>query len=1227
MNTSKIIEQRKIVPIAAMISAGKSNLLNVLFNINFLQCGTGIATRFVNILRYNPNIDSPRFYHLKIQKNDKNDEEYVFLKDTKYEIKIGETEIKKENKRINEELKNKKNAFKYEDIFYITEVKDVEFIKDKIYLKNHDFCDIPGLSECQEDQKNQGKSNENTKGTNNNNDLDSKIKMGEKMFGIKVYHPKRAIYNYNKRNLEDEEKKIEIDEKKKTISKKKKNKGMEEKEDSVYYETELEKNTYISEIFRILKSKIDGAIILLSYENYKLHENYSIITKLYKVLKKDITNCLVILNKIDLSSNPKRDIDECKALFMKKFPNCKTFNLNLNTFIPLSTYQLQNELLMKKSYEHLLRYHFYNYLKIIRAQKDLGNSYEKTFIDHLRNILGKIRGINKEEIENKIKELNNNSEDITIINKTITKFIEEMNNQYTVDGIKLGIEKEEIDENEEDDFDLDPTNDNNDINSIKALDIMKIFYIYQKESKYLPPFSEETIKLFNYFKMTYIKKIIPKFDSVKLNHKTEINKGIIKALKEFSKKIKDFKIDNTKIKDLVNEIQKTIEYLKTYNVIFIPFLGALKSGKTTIINGIIGKNILPTDINTKKGIIIRYSKNEEITLRKAFFKSEKFLDKNKYFFQAGHVICKGEEQVKETLKGINYFINENDEDSFYYLRTKIKLFDEIGLNDSLKEMIYLIDFPGYGTTNSIFEKQIYKQVLSICNTFIFVLKNSVIKDNNTKKTINLIFSESKDQKKELASKFLRSSLFVLNNEISQTTNSNDLDNAKNEIKSILNINNSKNINLCFFNAKYYLNYCFNSDYYSNVGNLIDIEYKNYYTNKTKLYTNPDSIKLTMNSSFCDFFYTEMYYKLKDFSNYKNKQTLKEQTINESIKEEIDKKFEKIKETEDLHDLSKYENNIKKLLSFCVQNISELKTLKESNIKQFQGKFSLQINNYNRIMQTELKIKVAHIIELLDLFFKSDYEQKKKDSNEIKNFNSNTETVLNELNKLIENNKSKIDEFINNYRENIKNTLEKKKEIIEEQLKKKNYSIILEEINKEMISNLENFNNKIKDYLDKNEEESYKYFKQAKEYIEGFAKEKSSYLKLEKKLKQYISNNIGDIEKDLEKEIFEEIKNSCESSKNILFKKGFKDWFYSLFSSKYYLEKIIDMMIETFLAKINSIFEMLLENTNVYINDLRKKIIHCILFVTLEFDDEQLKLWNELKMAYKETREKIIVNIY
>ena len=62
------IETRKIVPVAAMISAGKSKLLNVLYNMNFLQCTAGIGTKFVNLIRYNPRIEEPIFYHLKIEK-------------------------------------------------------------------------------------------------------------------------------------------------------------------------------------------------------------------------------------------------------------------------------------------------------------------------------------------------------------------------------------------------------------------------------------------------------------------------------------------------------------------------------------------------------------------------------------------------------------------------------------------------------------------------------------------------------------------------------------------------------------------------------------------------------------------------------------------------------------------------------------------------------------------------------------------------------------------------------------------------------------------------------------------------------------------------------------------------------------------------------------------------------------------------------------------------------
>ena len=124
------IEERKIIPIAAMISAGKSKILNVLFNIDFLECKAGIGTKFVNILRYNPEIKKPIFYHLKaVKENGK----YVFYKDPNSEVKEGEEEILEENKKLNNIFADSP-VIKYEDIFYMTEVNEVQFIKDKKFL-------------------------------------------------------------------------------------------------------------------------------------------------------------------------------------------------------------------------------------------------------------------------------------------------------------------------------------------------------------------------------------------------------------------------------------------------------------------------------------------------------------------------------------------------------------------------------------------------------------------------------------------------------------------------------------------------------------------------------------------------------------------------------------------------------------------------------------------------------------------------------------------------------------------------------------------------------------------------------------------------------------------------------------------------------------------------------------------------------------------------------------
>ena len=150
MDKFELIDIKKLVPVAAKISAGKSNLLNVLFNIKFLECKAGIATKFINILKYNPTLKKQIFYHLKIKKFE---DKYLFYKDLSKEIIEGEEKIIEENKKINKKYANEK-FLDYEDLFYMTEINSEPFIKDKEYLEEHYLCDIPGLSEYQENPDN-----------------------------------------------------------------------------------------------------------------------------------------------------------------------------------------------------------------------------------------------------------------------------------------------------------------------------------------------------------------------------------------------------------------------------------------------------------------------------------------------------------------------------------------------------------------------------------------------------------------------------------------------------------------------------------------------------------------------------------------------------------------------------------------------------------------------------------------------------------------------------------------------------------------------------------------------------------------------------------------------------------------------------------------------------------------------------------------------------------------
>ena len=1179
------IEERKIVPIAAMISAGKSKLLNVILNTNFLESKSGIGTKFVNILRYNPKIVCHKFYHLKL-KEEKG--KFNFYKDNEYKVIEGEDNIKEENMKINKELSEKK-MIDYNDIFYITEINSIGFIKDENYMTTHDLCDIPGLSEYQEQNNEDNKKNQIIEQKEEN--LEEKLKKGQE-FGM-IYKPK---------NLEKEKQYL---------------KDKIKEEDDIFYNIDVEnESTYLTEIYKRIKDYIDGAIIVFSIENYYFSQNIEIIAKLHKIINKKIKNFLIILNKIDKSTDPKNDIESCKGFLFNAFPKCQTFNLNINTFIPISAYQVENELLMEDNFSNLIYYYFYDFKKNIMNEKLLTNiiPHKNKFIDYLREILKKVN-ISKHQIENAIDELNI-KEDISKLNDEIKKIIINLNN-ISKGELEIGIGEDDFKNEDDDEEDFlsslksqkNKTSTNN-IDDVEPLSIIKMIYILHKKKELILKKSNETIQLLNYFTTSkgeednYLDSDI----ETTLND-IELNNQIIKALQSFYYEFQTSESNLEQIQNLSHEVQKLIEYLKIYDVIFVPFFGASNSGKSTIINGMIGKDLLPCDLRecTKRGIIIRYS-DEEPVIKKADFLEEDFLNKKHYYFRAENIIGKGEYQIQQTLKGLNYKFNEKEEDSFYYIKTRIKLFDDLGLDKSLKEMIYLIDFPGYGTGN-FFEKEICNKVISICNSFIFVSRNSVIKSKETKFALDS-FIKAKENTKKFSSQLIKSSIFVFNIDVEQTSNNEDIEKAKEDILELIKGIDREDIKLSFYNAKFYLTYCSTYNYFYNWEKSMKDEYDNYtYMNSSYfLPTNKEKVK----SKFPQHLLDLLIEKASKF----NAKMKKSQKYDIEIEESINKFFKDIGEEN-----NENKNNIIKIVSFCKENIDKLNLYEESKVESFKEVLKSQIKYVNEKKQKELRKNIYNILSTLDLFFGKNFEKKKKDIQEINDFKNKMKDLKNQIQILIKDNIEKYKNIITDFKSKILLSLYEMKRSMEEKLKKYDYKLLISGINIELEKCTNFLIKNIQDYIGNIDSKCNDIFKQILETINNFSENKIKN-STKYNYKRHLSNAFSNGEKDINTEIMTEIKEKCESMSNIWNKKGFKEWLLSFFSN-HFMENVIDMIIETYSDKIENFLKMIVDESNNYLNEMISTINNHISSSTMKFNDIQRKKWEQICESYKETKEKII----
>ena len=122
---------------------------------------------------------------------------------------------------------------------------------------------------------------------------------------------------------------------------------------------------------------------------------------------------------------------------------------------------------------------------------------------------------------------------------------------------------------------------------------------------------------------------------------------------------------------------------------------------------------------------------------------------------------------------------------------------------------------------------------------------------------------------------------------------------------------------------------------------------------------------------------------------------------------------------------------------------------------------------------------------------------------------------------------------------------------------------------------------------------------------------------------YFSKIFGNNQNKIGEEIFREIKIISKSLSSIYDKKGFVEWFSSIFSDYKCLLNFYDIIVNTFINKIDYILQSMKEQYEIFINNLIDIINFRANSITVEFTEEQKKIWETLIDLYQDIRSNIV----
>ena len=505
----------------------------------------------------------------------------------------------------------------------------------------------------------------------------------------------------------------------------------------------------------------------------------------------------------------------------------------------------------------------------------------------------------------------------------------------------------------------------------------------------------------------------------------------------------------------------------------IAFIGNISVGKSTVLNSIIGKNILPTSLTecTYRGVILKHKEIDEFYLyRTRLITRGSGSDEYYYFEPEDKPYCHGIDNVKSYLKNKNNDKNIGDQDAYIIITGRLKIFDFIELDNDLIEKIEFIDLPGPDRKNNKFnEKEYYKKILKFSNCCIYINEPKSIDDINSVERMTTQYIGDKNKVfPTLRPQFIKTCLFLVNKCDSLEKKEDKkiiIDNIYKNISKVEENITVNDMNISFFSGKcfsYYLAVYYKyvevlnknpSKFFSDL--FLDYNSRKFYLRGFKYFI----ISNKLNKIEEDFD-LDLEEKMKVPEEFRNK-------IKQGIYNCKDFKFFKLKENEI--------NEIIEKLYIATEQFKALDLLKTKNYSyEFFNKLK-EVIGYSEDMQKQnLENSMKNFFRILDELFKKEINkgtenEKLENKKKVDFLEQNIKPKLEELFITKQNNLKYI---IKEGKDTCLNILNDEKTNYEKKLKDsgndlKNASDVLQKKIKEVTSNMskkleEEFNNLVEE---------------------------------------------------------------------------------------------------------------------------------------------------------------------